>query len=193
MKRKIFILSAFSLIVLMSKAQEKPVTGYRFHSINSLGLVNGSNDVAALLQSVNGFQKKNWFLGIGAGLDYYMYRTVPVFADVRYSFGKKKNKFFAYADGGINISWVEDQASSEIVFWDGPIKTNEFSNGIYTDAGLGYLIKMKKENGLQLSLGYTHKSLKEENSYLDWRTQKTQTDINTYKLNRIVIKVGWQF
>jgi hypothetical protein len=192
MKRKIFILSAFSLIVLLSKAQDKPI-GYRFHSINSLGLVNGSNDVSALLQSVNGFQKKNWFLGIGVGLDYYYFRTVPVFADARYSFGKKKNKLFVYADGGINIDWVEEYAPGQIVIWDGSGSNNEFFNGIYTDAGFGYLIKMKKENALQLSLGYSHKSLKEENTYLDWRTQKSQTDINKYKLNRILLKLGWQF
>jgi hypothetical protein len=192
MKRRTLFLLTLSFIALLSEAQEKPI-GYRFHSINSLGLMNGSNDVSAALQSVNGFQKKNWFLGIGAGLDYYLYRTVPVFADLRYSFGKKKNKFFAYADGGINIEWVEENAPSQIVIWEGSGSSNEYMNGIYTDTGFGYLINMKKENALQLSFGYSHKSLKEENTYTDWRTQKSQTDINQYKLNRIVLKVGWQF
>jgi hypothetical protein len=192
MRRKIFILSAFSLIVLLSKAQDKPID-YRFHSINSLGLVNGSNDVSASLQSINGFQKKNWFLGIGVGLDYYYYRTAPVFADVRYSFGKKKNKFFAYADGGINIEWADDYFNNGVYVIRSSGFESHLENGYYTDAGFGYNIKMKKENALVLSLGFSKKTLSESVTYLDWRTQKPQTDINKYKLNRILLKVGWQF
>ena len=136
MKKKLFILSFLTFVALFSFAQKS--TGiYRFHSINSVALVNGSNSVSAALQSVNGFQKNNWFAGIGAGLDYYLYRTVPVFADVRYSLGKKRNKFFAYADGGINISWIENSLSGNIVIWEGFRNENNFFNGAYTDAGLG--------------------------------------------------------
>ena len=192
MKSKILFLFAFSLIVLLSNAQEKPIK-YRFHSTNSLGLVNGSNEVSASLQTVNGFQKKNWFLGIGVGLDYYYYRTAPVFADARYSFGKKKNNFFAYADAGINIEWAEDYQPNDIFFIRSTGFESHLDNGYYTDAGFGYNIKMKKENALVLSLGFSKKTLSESVTYLDWRTQKPQTDITSYKLNRILLKVGWQF
>lgn len=192
MNRKLFLLFAFSLIVLLSKAQDKPI-GNRFHSINSLGLMNGSNDVSAALQSVNGFQKKNWFLGIGVGLDYYYYRTVPVFADVRYSFGEKKNKFFAYADGGMNFEWADDYFYKGVYILGGTGLESHLENGYYTDAGLGYNIKMKKENALVFSIGFSKKTLSESVTYLDWRSQKPQTEINKYKLNRILLKAGWQF
>lgn len=192
MKNRFFFLFSFSLIVLLSSAQEKPI-GYRFHSINSLGLVNGSNDVSASLQSVNGFQKKDWFLGIGVGLDYYYYRTVPFFADVRYLFGKKKNKFFAYADVGINMEWADDYFKNDIIVLRSSGFESYLKNGYYTDAGFGYNIKMKKENAVILSLGFSKKTLSESVTYLDWRTQKPQTDINKYKLNRILLKAGWQF
>jgi hypothetical protein len=143
---------------------------------------------------VNGFQKGNWFAGVGVGLDYYLYRSVPLFADVRYEFGKNKNKFFAYADGGINFQWAEDYSYNGPVFiWDGGNNSSEFHNGIYTDAGFGYLVANKKSGGLVLSLGYSHKSLNETVSYQDWRTQETITDLYRYNLNRIVVKVGWKF
>jgi hypothetical protein len=127
------------------------------------------------------------------GLDYYLFRTIPVFADVRYVYGKKKNKFFAYADGGINVSWVEKSINGGIVIWDRTQHTTKYQNGIFTDAGLGYMVKMKNENALVLSLGQSGKTLKVHDTYIDWRSQKEQTDITRYRLNRVVVKFGWQF
>ena len=191
MKKKYFLLFTFiSASVLLSAQQKKAV--YCFHSINSLGLVNGDNAASAALQSVNGFKKGPWFAGVGVGIDYYLYRTVPLFADMRYEFGKKKNKFFVYADGGINFSWVQDQFYVQPLIWNGN-RSNNFQNGLYTDAGFGYIVGMKKENGLVLSLGHSQKRLKELIRRQDWRTSEWQTDINRYNLNRIVLKGGWRF
>lgn len=193
MKMKYLFLSFFIVVSGFCFAQGK-MKNYRFHSVNSIGLVNGSNAASAALQTVNGFQKGPLFAGIGVGLDYYLYRTVPVFADLRYEWGKKKNKFFAYADGGINISWVQDYFFTEpwpIVENERP--GNDFGNGIYTDAGGGYAIGMKKNNALVLSLGYSHKRLKQTYRYLDWRTNEWQTDLYRYNLNRVLLKIGWKF
>jgi len=188
---KYFLLSIFLSLSLFSLSQKNDC---RFRSVNSLALLNGSNEVSAGLQSVNGFQKKNWFVGVGVGLDYYVHRSVPLFADVRYEFGKGKNKFFAYADGGINFEWVEDPSVNGPIFiWEPTTNSNEFHNGIYTDAGLGYMVGMKKAGDLVLSLGYTHKSVKRTETYQDWRTQEWLTDHYHYKLNRIAVKVGWRF
>lgn len=189
--KKYFFFVAFALSWTFSFAQKK-TQDYRFHSFNSVSLVNGSNAVSAALQSVNGFQKKSLFAGLGVGLDYYLYRTVPVFADLRYEFGKNKNKFFVYTDAGINFSWAQDYFYSQPSIWNRN-QSNDFHNGLYTDAGFGYIVGMKKGNGLILSLGHSHKGLKELITYQDWRTNEWQTDINKYKLNRIVLKAGWRF
>lgn len=193
MKKKYLFLSFFIVFSVICFAQGK-TKNYRFHSVNSIGLVNGSNSVSAALQTVNGFQKGPLFAGIGVGLDYYLYRTVPVFADLRYELGKKKNKFFVYTDGGISISWVQDYYIIEpgpVVGNGGP--GNDFDNGIYTDAGGGYTVGMKNGNALVLSLGYSHKRLKETYTYQDWRTGEWQTDLHRYHLNRILLKIGWKF
>jgi len=190
MRKGLFIVCLLQFNFHLASAQKSEKT-YRFHSFNSLALVNGNNAVSAGLQSVNGFQKKNWFVGVGAGLDYYLYRTVPVFADVRYSFGKKKNKPFAFVDAGVNIEWVETGYNGRVIIWDGN-SSSKYKGGLYSDIGFGYNIKMKN-NALVISLSHSHKSLEETITSTDWRTNQTQTDFNEYKLNRILIKVGWQF
>ena len=193
MKIKYFFLVLLIPVTLVSFGQKKNTT-YKFHSINNILLINGNNATTAGLQSINGFQKGNLFAGVGIGLDYYLYRTVPLFVDFRYEFGKTKNKFFAYADGGVNFDWVEEEYNDGPIFiWDGSRNTSEFHNGAYTDVGLGYMVGTKKGGGLVLSLGHSYKSLEKTISYQDWRTQETITDVYNYNLNRIVLKVGWKF
>ena len=193
MKMEYFFLVLLMPVTLVSFGQKKNTT-YKFHSINNISLINGDNATTAGLQSINGFQKGNLFAGVGIGLDYYLYRTVPLFAGFRYEFGKTKNKFFAYADGGVNFDWVEEEYNDGPIFiWDGSRNTSEFHNGAYTDVGLGYMVGTKKGGGLVLSLGHSYKSLEKTISYQDWRTQETITDVYNYNLNRIVLKVGWKF
>jgi hypothetical protein len=195
MRLKYFFAVLMITASAISSAQQKRNV-YKFHSLNNLSLFNGENEVSAGLQSVNGFQKGNWFGGVGVGLDYYIHRTVPLFADLRYEFGKGKNKFFAYSDGGINFQWVEEYVYGGPIFiWDGPFVNNssDFHNGFYSDTGLGYRVRNKKSGGLILSLGYSRKTLKQTTSYQDWRTQEWLTDVYRYKLNRIALKVGWKF
>ena len=193
MKLKFFFLSIYISLSIFSFAQKK-TSDYKFHSINNLSLLNGDNEVSAGLQTVNGFQKGNLFAGVGVGLDYYIHRSVPLFADVRYELGKNKNKFFAYADGGINFQWVQETYDRGPIFiWDGGFNSSgKFHDGIYTDVGLGYLVGMKKGGGLVLALGHSHKSLKQTVTYTDWRTQQPVTDLYRYNLNRIAVKVGWR-
>src|SRR6478735_4853047 len=179
MKMKYFFLVLLMPVTLVSFGQKKNAA-YKFHSINNISLING-------------FQKGNLFAGVGLGLDYYLYRTVPLFADFRYEFGKAKNKFFAYADGGVNFDWVEQNYYDGPIFiWEGSSNSSEFHDGAYTDLGLGYMVGTKKGRGLLLSISHSYKSLKKTISYPDWRTQETITDIYHYNFNRIVWKVGWK-
>ncbi len=192
MAKKYIVVLLSILMTGVISAQDSSNTKYRFRSINSVVLVNGNNAVSAALQTVNGFQNGAWFAGVGLGLDYYLYRTVPVFADVRYEFGKKKNKFFLYGDLGMHFDWVPGYLYENPSIWNGN-RRSEYTNGLYTDGGVGLVSGMKKGNGFVLSLGFSKKTLQEKISYLDWRTSKMQTDVNTYRLNRIMLKLGFQF
>lgn len=189
---KISVLLFLLLIIEPPLKAQKKKNSFNFHSINSVALVNGSNSVSAALQSIAGFSGQHLFVGAGAGLDYYLYRSIPVFLDLRYEWGKRSNKLFAYADAGINFNWVQEEFIYEPIIWNGN-SSNSFHHGPYTDAGFGYAVAMKKGNALILSLGYSHKRVKERITRTDWRTQEWQTDHNIYGLNRIMIKAGWRF
>ncbi len=87
MKSILLLILAVCLSVIVS-AQQKTGTGnWQFHSINNIGLLEGQTGSAFQLQSINGMQYKSWYAGIGLGLDFYRYRTIPLFIDFRKEFG----------------------------------------------------------------------------------------------------------
>jgi hypothetical protein len=190
-------LSIFSVILMLgfghaSAQQKTPASTWKFHSINNIGLLEGQTGSAFQLQTINGVQYKSWFAGAGVGLDFYRYRTIPLFADLRKEFGHGANKFFLYADLGIGFSWVTDNEKMAYV-------TNDhFSNGFYDDFGVGYKISMGKRNAMLISLGYSYKKIVEsynDGIYFGYPPAEGfdyTEQINSY-LNRLSIKIGWVF
>ena len=69
----VFLLTLFLTIGLM--AQQKP----RFSTQNMVGLLVGGSDNAPQVQTINGLVYRNWFTGIGTGIDWYYQRSIPVF------------------------------------------------------------------------------------------------------------------
>jgi hypothetical protein len=110
----------FSLIVTCSFAQEKvkvPVEKpSRFQTIIQGGLLAGSSTESFALQTINGFRFGNWYAGVGAGLDFYMQRGVPLFADVRYHFSSQRKSFFIYTDAGVHVPWIKKKRSTQYYF-----------------------------------------------------------------------------
>lgn len=192
MKKIFFLLLLLGCSQVSIWAQSTKKKTYPFHSVNSLALVNGNNGVSAAMQTVNGFSGGPWFAGVGLGLDYYQYRSVPLFADVRYEMGQKRNKAFLYGNAGINFSWAQNYFYDEPVIWNGN-RSNDFNNGFYSDAGIGLSAGCKNGNAFILSLGYSRKTMQEKITYIDWRTGNPQTDVNTYRFNRVILKTGFRF
>lgn len=174
-------------------AQQKPPAGsWQFHSINNLGLLEGQAGSSFQLQTVNGVQYKSWFAGVGVGLDFYRYRTIPLFADLRKEFGNGANKIFLYADLGVSFSWVTDDEKMSYM------PDDHFSNGFYDDFGVGYKMSVGKRNALLMSLGYSYKKIVEtynDGVYFDYPPAggyNNSEQIDSY-LNRLSIKFGWTF
>jgi hypothetical protein len=198
MKKIIFLLIGLATIFSGDCfAQQKTANQkIQFHSFNSVGLIEGEAGSAFQPQTINGFQYKSWFYGIGVGLDYYRLRTIPLFADMRKEFGKNGNKFFVYADAGMNFYWKEDKDAKQFYIND------KFKNGFYGEAGFGYKFRLDSKTGVFISGGYSYKKLTEtgSNGYFDpgWPI----TGINgydypperiNYNLNRLVLKAGIEF
>lgn len=148
------------LLPAQQPAAKNTGCGCSFSSINQVGLTEGKAGTSFLVQSINGLRYRTWFAGVGVGLDHYRYRTVPLFFDVRKDlFGKKHNTPFIYADIGTNFAWLSDKQQEN--FWG----TNEYSNGLYYDAGLGYKLNVGKGRGLLFSGGFSLKKFRETRHY----------------------------
>jgi hypothetical protein len=163
-----------------------------FRSINQLGIVEGEKGTSFQLQTINGLTGKNWFAGIGTGLDYYYMRTVPVFIDIRKSILKSQKSPFIYADAGLSFPW--EKQNGENVWYK-----EEYKKGSFYDVGLGYHLPVSKSGAIVLSIGYTEKKLREErynDFYLIYSGINNGTNnknIMDYRFRRISIKAGWQF
>jgi hypothetical protein len=176
-------------------AQQKNTSRiWQFHSINNIGLIEGETGSACHLQTINGLQKKSWFGGIGVGLDYYRFRSIPLFADVRKEFGKRENKFFLYADAGFNYYWKRDKDVKQFYFGD------QFKNGFYGEVGFGYKFKLNSKLNFMLAGGYSYKKLTEKGeNFFDYpggplisNSENNNAKV-VYNFNRLSLKLGIEF
>jgi hypothetical protein len=123
-------------------------------------LSGGSSGNYFQLQTVNGVSKGPWFAGLGAGLDYYRFRSVPLFLSVTRDLAiGKRDWLFLYLDGGTNLPWYKRPDLMEDY-----IVSSVFHGGEYWSGGLGYLWKLgdHTSKAVLLSAGYTVKKLKED-------------------------------
>lgn len=163
MKTKfIFALLLCAGLPLVMHAQEpakktKPGCGCGFSSINQAGLLEGSQGHSAQLQTINGFRYKTWFTGPGIGLDYYRFRSVPVFWDVRKNLFNKTNTPFFYGDAGVHIPWVLYKQKG----WS----NTAYNTGLYYDFGAGYSFGIGKHRALLFSGGISLKKIREVRNY----------------------------
>ena len=163
---------------------------FQFHSINQLGQLEGQTGSAFLFQSINGWQYKTWFTGVGVGLDYYRFRSIPLFLDVRKWFGGKNKCFFIYVDGGHDFIWLRDSDTD-------PYLPGTYSTGFYSDLGIGGRVALNSRIALLLSAGYSHRSVeKKVQSYAlpcYMNGSCHFTDHYDYQMNRLSIKAGFEF
>jgi hypothetical protein len=189
-KRKIIFCLLFQFAVLIINAQQLlNKNTWRFQSINNIGLIGGQKNAAFDLQTLNGFQYKSIFAGIGVGLDYYGFRSIPLFVDLRKYFVVNKNAFFIYEDCGVNFAW---QKSSIDDFGD----AHHYNHGYYNDIGAGYKVYLKNKTSLLVSGGYTYKRISE--SVADPICPfagpcYAQNGKYLHDLSRLLLKIGLQF
>jgi hypothetical protein len=127
----------------------------KFSSVNQAGLLNGDNGESFSLQTINGITVNKWFAGLGIGIDYYLQRTIPLFADVRRDITSGKNSLFVYGDGGISLPYLTSQQKI-IAGWP-----TTYNHGPCYGVGAGWKLKGKSERSWLLSAGYAYKQLKE--------------------------------
>jgi hypothetical protein len=195
MKIKLLFLVVFTACVLIASAQEanqerpaKKGCSCSFSSINQIGGLYGSKGTYFQVQTINGIRYKTWFAGVGAGIDYYTRRGIPVFLDVRKDIFEKRSTPFLYADAGIHLVRDRKEALSR---WD----QNTYSNGFYGDAGVGYKLHLHGAGRLLVSAGYSYKNINRRFEYIfSCPTTRCNENYYTYKnyLHRLSVKLGLQ-
>jgi len=172
----------------ISAQQKNSVKPLQFHSINNVGLLEGQAGSSLQLLSINGMQYKSCIAAVGVGLDFYRFRTIPLFLDLRKEFGKAHNKFFVYADAGIDFYWKRDNDAKQFYYND------VFKNGPYAEGGAGYKIRISQESSLLFSAGFSYKKITEQGDAYWYNpgypgVPNPLEKIN-YNLNRLVLKAA---
>ena len=151
---------------------------------------------ALTISTINGVKIKQWFTGVGVGIDYYgAKRSIPLFAAVQKSISPKVNSFFLYGNAGYNLPWLQDQEKMKNVV------DYKQTGGLFYDAGIGYQFKISKFNKLGLSVGYSFKEVTEKYNYqYIYYCLTCQSDIgipplqtNNYKFRTVAVKINWWF
>jgi hypothetical protein len=182
--RKLFLIFIFFCSGNHVIAQKK----LKFSSQNYAGILEGSSGSALQLHSINGISYKTWFAGLGAGLDYYYHRSIPLFISVSKSLSGSKLPLYFTGDLGVNLPWTSNE-----IYFNTPGK---YHSGLYAGTGLGYKFSMRNSNALLLNLGYNYKRLSETrevivNCFIP--PCPDYTEAYNYKLKRLSVRVGWTF
>ena len=189
--KKVFLLSLLFLSIKTEiPAQDSKKEKNYFSSQISAGITEAEQGTSFHIGTLNGFRYKTWFGGIGAGLDYYYFRSIPVYLSGIKYLSPRNHSFFIQADAGMNFAWVEDRMN----VWNEV--SHDFKPGLYWNGSLGFATGLDRKNSFSFGLGYSHKNLKEVREIaMMCFNPPCQNTFETYKYNlkRLTLRVGWQF
>jgi hypothetical protein len=183
---KTLIIIILLVPLCLSAQTRKSKTGWRV--ISSVGLLAGETDTRPTFQLSGGVMKKRHFFGAGIGYELYRFNTLPVYADWRMDFGRRRGGFI-YGNAGYSIAG--HQKKTEEFF---PVSVS-YKGGIFMDAGIGFKLRLGSMNRLGFSAGYSRKDFKHIKRFpapcFDGNCPEDKTVLN-YNLGRIVAKLNWE-
>lgn len=152
-KKTCFLLLVMVLVCFTSTAQIAK-SKWHFKSTNLIGNLLGEQGSKFSMQSINGFTKNNWSLGIGVGIDPYGHSSIPVFMDIRKSLGKKAWQPFVYADGGPSFPLPNPDLPKT---WSSGLPAFDLNTGWVAEFGIGLQKKIAGSTQFVLQFGYSQK------------------------------------
>lgn len=193
MQIKLFLLCILTGCTVITSAQEtrqeQPKKGCScsFVPILQVGALMGEKGAFWQVQTIQGIRYKTWYAGIGAGMDWYGIKGIPVFLDLRKDIFKTRSSPYFYLDGGIHLAHLNNEKDQWYSY--------SYSNGFYGDVGFGFKVGITPKNKLLVSGGYSYK---DAIKYQTWNCgDGVPCILNTYEytshLHRMTLKMGWQF
>lgn len=189
---KLLLVAAFICMAITSMAQREII----FTSRNYVGLLDGEQGSKFQLQTINGMKYKDWFAGVGTGIDWYYRRSIPLFLSVNKDLLRRgARNFFIATDAGVNFPWRVDKD------YVAGYTIEKSLPGFYWGAGLGYKVGIGKSNdAILLQVGYSYKHVSEKASSIYYYTypiiadpKPDMTNQFDYYLRRLSLKLGWNF
>ena len=171
---------------------------WKFRSDNTVGVVAGELGNFAQVQTVNGVYKGPWSFGLGTGLDYYRFRTLPLYLSVMRNLSgtAKGSGFFIRLNGGILVPWFSGYPIPYGVV------TRSFTPGFWGNGGLGYRQELsdKSKTAFLFTISYGVKELTERQTSqtvcfacVPQEPQTTQTIEYRYVNHVLLFAVGFEF
>jgi len=164
---------------------------WRFRSDNYAGLSIGEMGSYGQGQTVNGLSRGPWFVGLGAGLDYYRYRNIPLFLSLtRDLLFDKRSGLFLILDGGVDLPSYKRKP---LPYLD---MTSTFRAGPYWSTGLGYRWRFSEASrkALLFSATYGMKKLSERQTTkggcYDYPACTITSDTQSYEYTDRTLRVG---
>jgi hypothetical protein len=194
MHRFLFLIAYLMYFQSGLQAQEQ-ATAKKIQVTGAVSLMNGTSEVGAQLSALAGVElSKGWTAGLGSAIDYYYFRSVPVFVEVKKYFGNGPRRLFAFGATGVNLAWPTDEDQMKLSRWN-IVGGNDFRFGMYADIGIGYTLYNRHQRGLFTGLGYSVKTMSESHTEQIWNgltTDQAQRKTD-FTFSRVLIRIGYKF
>ena len=181
-----FFVSLIVMIAGAAHAQTKP----RVTAGLEAAITKGNSDNSQAFFLTSGIAYKSWTTGAGAGVDGYVFRSLPLFIDVKKSFGHRRLQPFVNASAGININETKDEQK---FLYSSYLNVN-YRNGFYVRTIAGVSLPVYKRLRVFIDGGYSYKTTSVDYtsfSYSPDPAETTSTDI--YRFHRWSLSIGFWF
>ncbi|TKK68828.1 hypothetical protein FC093_09025 [Ilyomonas limi] len=118
------------------------------------GILKGDRPASSFVFTTQGIAYNQYTFGVGTGFDFYPFRSLPLFVDVKRKFSDKKIQPFIQAAAGINFTNTRSSDAKEWYQYAG----GHFNNGFFAKGGCGLLLRAQKQLKFALSAGYSYKT-----------------------------------
>lgn len=193
MYKKIYLLAMVLCVLNAATGQpvtQKPAVKIVYSALNEVGLLTGATGQAAVLQTIHGVRINRWFTGIGAGIDYYGMRSVPLFLNVQRDLSDKSKRPFLFASGGVNMPWATSTQNASKGY------IGEARKGLYVDGGIGMKLQTKSIGAVVFSAGFSYKKTSDKvemfSLWSSYWPPRPSDEYFKYQYRRIVLKLGLQ-
>ncbi|HEX6915903.1 MAG TPA: hypothetical protein VF145_11715 [Chitinophagaceae bacterium] len=160
------------------------------------GIANGEVGGNGWVATTQGIQQNGWFLGAGAGIDFYRFRSIPVFVEGRREFGLRSIRPMIYCSAGVNIDWLSAGQKTRQVNWQPVLAA--YDPGFFLRSGVAVVFNAGGRLRYTAGAGWSFKSIRERYQVLLWEPSpqpwNTMTEKSlVYKMNRLDIGFGLLF